>query len=295
MFYRRKLILSLIQLFGGELEKTRLQKLLFLTCQNEDNPEYDFVPYKYGCYSFSAAADLNTMARKGILQDNNGRFKLNGKKENYSKSLNQNDLQILFEIKNKYENLSLDGLIKYTYVNFPYWAIKSVIAKDILSKAQLKSVAESRHTGEKTVLFTIGYEGISLEEYFNRLIRNDVKVLVDVRRNPVSMKFGFSKNQLKSYCDSLDIKYVHFPELGIESSKRKDLNSFTDYENLFSEYKRNLLPHKKNELAKIAELLEQNKRIALTCFEADKNCCHRSHTANALNTFLKKKTPVEHI
>jgi len=52
-------------------------------------------------------------------------------------------------------------------------------------------------------LFTIGYEGISLEEYFNRLIKNDVKVLVDVRNNPLSMKFGFSKTQLKRFCEKL--------------------------------------------------------------------------------------------
>lgn len=33
MFYRRKIILALMQLFEGELEKIRLQKLLFLfTC-----------------------------------------------------------------------------------------------------------------------------------------------------------------------------------------------------------------------------------------------------------------------
>lgn len=32
MYYRRKIILSLLQVFGGELEKIQLQKLLFLFC-----------------------------------------------------------------------------------------------------------------------------------------------------------------------------------------------------------------------------------------------------------------------
>ena len=45
--------------FGNELEKIRLQKLLFLLAKNQIKPEYDFIPYKYGCYSFSANADLN--------------------------------------------------------------------------------------------------------------------------------------------------------------------------------------------------------------------------------------------
>ena len=40
MFYRRKIILALIQLLGGELEKIRIQKLLFLYSQKKKNPEF---------------------------------------------------------------------------------------------------------------------------------------------------------------------------------------------------------------------------------------------------------------
>ena len=53
MFYRRKVILGLIELLGGEVEKLRFQKLLFLYAMKKQNPEYDFVPYKFGCYSYS--------------------------------------------------------------------------------------------------------------------------------------------------------------------------------------------------------------------------------------------------
>ena len=63
MFYRRKIILSLLQLLGDEVEKTKLQKLLFLFSQRKQNPEYEFVPYKFGCYSYSAGADLKTMIK----------------------------------------------------------------------------------------------------------------------------------------------------------------------------------------------------------------------------------------
>lgn len=52
--------MSLLQLFEGELEKIRLQKLLFLFTQQQAKAEYDFVPYKYGCFSYSANADLTT-------------------------------------------------------------------------------------------------------------------------------------------------------------------------------------------------------------------------------------------
>ncbi|MDR9399257.1 MAG: DUF488 domain-containing protein, partial [Salibacter sp.] len=60
MFYRRKVILGLIELLGGEVEKLRFQKLLFLYAMRKQQPEYDFVPYKFGCYSYSAKADMNT-------------------------------------------------------------------------------------------------------------------------------------------------------------------------------------------------------------------------------------------
>ena len=43
---------------------------------------------------------------------------------------------------------------------------------------------------------TIGYEGLSLEQYIVTLLINDVRVLCDVRKNAYSQKFGFSKNQL---------------------------------------------------------------------------------------------------
>ena len=36
MFYRRKIVLALLQVFQGELEKLRLQKLLFLLTQTTE-------------------------------------------------------------------------------------------------------------------------------------------------------------------------------------------------------------------------------------------------------------------
>ena len=70
MYYRRKILLSLLEVFDNELEKIRLQKLLLLFTQKQDTPAYDFVPYKFGCFSFHANADLHTMnwaVRKEII------------------------------------------------------------------------------------------------------------------------------------------------------------------------------------------------------------------------------------
>lgn len=58
MYYRRKILLSLLEVFGNDLEKIRLQKLLLLFTQKQETAAYDFVPYKFGCFSFHANADL---------------------------------------------------------------------------------------------------------------------------------------------------------------------------------------------------------------------------------------------
>jgi uncharacterized protein (DUF488 family) len=134
-------------------------------------------------------------------------------------------------------------------------------------------------------LFTIGYEGISLEEYLNKLIKNDVKVLCDVRNNPLSMKYGFSKSQLERTCNALEIKYFHLPDLGIISEKRKNLDVQSDYDLIFEEYKSEVLCKNKLDQLKIIELLGKYGRVALTCFESDLHKCHRFHLANSLEQF----------
>ena len=118
--------------------------------------------------------------------------------------------------------------------------------------------------------------------YLNRLIKNDVKVLVDVRSNPLSMKFGFSKTQLKRFCASLNIDYLHIPEVGILSAQRRELNSQSDYDILFDTYQKSNLKETVSYQEQILNLLRQKKRIAMTCFEADICQCHRKHLANAI-------------
>jgi len=55
MYYRRKIILSLLQEFGGKLKRTDFQKFLFLVSEHQKKRAFDFIPYKYGCYSFQAS------------------------------------------------------------------------------------------------------------------------------------------------------------------------------------------------------------------------------------------------
>jgi len=294
VFYRRKIILALLQLFEGQLDKIRIQKLLFLFTQKQSKPEYDFVPYRYGCYSYSAKADLTKMVAKGLLEETKSHF-TRLERTDYLKQVEADDLRRLQQVKTEYGKMSLKTLIKHTYVNYPFYATKSEVAADILTRTELKKVEACRPKGNETVLFTIGYEGISLEEYLVRLLKKDVKVLVDVRNNPLSMKYGFSKSQLKKYCESLGVRYVHIPEVGVRSEQRQSLNTQADYDKLFTVYRKENLKKTVNIQIHILNLLEENKRIALTCFEANICQCHRKHLAEAIETLPGFEYRVEHI
>ena len=294
MFYRRKVILALLELFGGELEKIRLQKLLFLFSQQQIKPEYEFIPYKFGCYSYSANADLTTMVSRNLLEATDSTF-IKKDRSKYLHLLKLDDRLILSSTISQYGEMDSDALMKHTYKNFPYWAINSVKAASILTVAELENVQKQKSSLDKTILYTIGYEGSSLEGYLNRLIKNGVQVLVDVRNNPLSMKFGFSKNLLKRYCESLGIIYMHFPEVGIQSDQRQELKTQADYEILFKKYRRDNLPQTKESQINILNILKTYKRIALTCFEADVCKCHRKHLAEAIVELPDFKYDLKHI
>ena len=281
MFYRRKIILGLLEIFGGKVAKNRLQNLLFLFTIKQSKPDYDFIPYESGCYSYSLEADIETMAAKGILKESNSEIK-NPDKNSYLQQLNPADQKYMKEVKSNFSKMSPEGLMKYIFLNYPFYAVKSEIAKKILNKKELEKVIESVPKQNKIVLFTIGYEGISLEEYLLRLIKNNIKMLVDVRGNPLSMKFGFSKRRLNIYCESIGVQYVHFPELGIKSEQRHELKTQQDYDKLFEQYRKNNLHKTVKSQIEILNLLKLHKRIALTCYEADISRCHSKYIVEAL-------------
>ena len=198
----------------------------------------------------------------------------------YYPTLKKKDQLRLNYLKSNFSDYSPEDLIKYTYRKYPYYAIKSTIAEALLTEEELKQVHLQLPDSKLKALYTIGYEGISQENYLNRLIQNDIKVLCDVRRNPLSMKYGFSKNKLRKACEGLGIEYVHIPEVGIVRSKRKELNTQKDYDILFEDYNNTLSESKPTEgVEKIKTLLFANDRIAITCFEADIHQCHRKHLA----------------
>lgn len=281
MYYRRKVILALLESFNGEISRSSLQPLLFLFTRYQQKPAFDFVPHTSGCFSFQVDTDLRTMIGEGMLvADDKKWFKAD--KTNYTPTLNAKDKQVLLYIQNRFDNHTRDELIAYIFRTYPFYALKCDLAMGILNETELKSVKESVAENHATVLYTIGYEGLSLEGYLNKLIQNNINLLVDVRKNPFSMKYGFSKNQLQKGCEESGIAYVHIPDLGIDSDKRKGLTTQRDYDELFGHYEQAIMTEHKKSVSAVFDLLKENERIALTCFEAHHCQCHRGILAKAI-------------
>lgn len=294
MYYRRKILLSLLEVFENEVEKIQLQKLLLLLHKWQEKPSYDFVPYKYGCFSFQANADLHTMAKYKQVENHEKTWKRIDK-ESYIESLKKNDKDVLFRLKRFFGDKTTNELISITYKKYPYFAINSTIAEQVLNKEELKEVQKLKEKSKKTCLFTIGYEGVSLEKYLNKLIDEGVSALIDVRKNSFSMKYGFSKKQLSNACEGVNICYYHLPELGIVSEKRKALNCQKDYDILFDNYKETNLKNTIATQEKVVELLIKHNRIALTCFEANVCQCHRKPLAEAITKLPNFSYKLKHI
>ncbi|TXE13731.1 DUF488 family protein [Algoriphagus aquimarinus] len=281
MYYRRKIVMAILEAFGGELEKLQLQKLLMLFTTYQQEKSFHFVPYKFGCFSFQANADLSTMKKyEQVTEGEKTWRKLD--QTSYWQVLKPEDRLAVTKLKTKFEGKTSRELIRYTYVNFPYYAINSTVAERYLNTAEMEIVNAKKPLSAKKVLYTIGYEGISLEEYINKLLAVDVKVLCDVRKNSLSMKYGFNKSQLQMACDGVGIRFLHIPDVGIVADKRKELNTQKDYDILFEDYKKTVLPETISRQEEILELIKTHDRVAITCFEANICQCHRKHLAEAI-------------
>lgn len=293
MLYRKKILLAIVEFFGNEISAIDFQKILFLFSEKQLERKYDFVPYKFGCFSFQAMADKNSLIKEGYLT-NAKNWNINIKASNFYSSIEETDRKILTRLKQQIGNLSTDELIRHVYTNYPYFAINSEIANKLLNQKEIEIVNRFKPKTDTEGILTIGYEGRSLENYLNTLIQQNVKVLCDVRKNPLSRKYGFAKKTLQNACESVNIKYIHLPELGIKSEKRKHLNTQDDYDSLFVDYEKEILPNQEKEINFIHSLIKTYGRVALTCYEALPKQCHRTRVANAVH-FLDLQIPIIHL
>ena len=289
LFEREKKLIALLGAIGRPVARTDFQKILFLYCTHiKDTARngsvtstYEFVPYKSGAFSFTSYHDRNRLTAKAILKGLSEDWCLTDFGHKLAQSHCTDEIRHFAE---QYQTIRGDDLISETYRASPYTATKSEIIARVLKNDEvtLQRVREAIPTAENGGLFTIGYQQRTVENYINLLHQNCIDVLCDVRRNPVSRRYGFGKTALNNACTKMGIKYLHFPQLGVDSRYRKDLHDKKGYRTLLAFYRSNTLPNERKLIEMIHERMCSGERLALTCYERNHEHCHRSILAESL-------------
>ena len=278
---RQRVLLSLLRALGGEMRDRDFQRLLFdysRRCRERGvDPPYDFVALEHGPRSFTAAADRDRLARHGLLAS--GAWHLTEEGHRLAGKLENRDVAVFAARLRRRNDASGAGVENQASVG----------------DHDPGQAADDNGSPNSGLLATIGYERRSYEAYFNQLLGVGVSRLCDVRRNPFSRKWGFSKRLLSRGCEELGIRYEPFPELGIASRHRAGLGDRASYNRLFARYEATTLPHCRDAVVRIAGWIDAGERVAITCYERDSRDCHRSRLATAIVKAASKSLLPRHL
>jgi uncharacterized protein (DUF488 family) len=142
-------------------------------------------------------------------------------------------------------------------------------------------------------LFTVGYEGTTIEDFIDSLRANNISCVLDVRALPLSRKPGFSKTQLAGRLTREQIGYVHLPELGTPKDIRDKLKLTHDYTIFFDKMEKYLAD--KKDAIRQAYDRAMNTRCCLMCFERLADQCHRKIVAEKIKTTTGDNLQITHI
>ncbi|MEP0911749.1 DUF488 domain-containing protein [Leptolyngbya sp. GB1-A1] len=275
MLNRQKALLMILQQIGGTASSVQMMKWAFLlSCETPSHGGktfYQFIPYRYGPYSFTLNQETDSLIRNGFLEKGtDNRWRLTPLGESLDVTLPSDVSKDICQIIATYGKLSGQKLINLIYDKYSWFTINS----------ELPGRRKEKRPVAKRCIYTAGYEGKTVDEFLNLLMESGISRLIDVRHNPISRRYGFHKSTLSRLCSSLNIDYQHFPGLGIPGSERECIGSENQYITLFENYRLNLSSCEKD-LANVIRMLQSEPSV-LVCMEANPNCCHRNVLAQHL-------------
>ena len=275
MLRRQRTILRLLRATDSAVSITQLQKYLFLmrseTLLGSDSSFYEFLPYKYGPFSFSAQRELETLIAYGYVRSSDGSLRITTLGLPEADDIDAATAYAVRTIVSEYGKKPQRTLVKEVYAKYGWYAINSEL-EDLIPDGITKPKAAP------VAIYTIGYESRSVDGFLNALIKEGIRRIVDVRANPVSRKYGFARSALAGLASKLGINYSHFPALGISSEKRKQAKLRSDFATLFGYYERHQLPEQQDEIDNVAKLMKAAPSVLL-CMEKEPADCHRSRLA----------------
>jgi uncharacterized protein (DUF488 family) len=272
MTARQSSLIKILSHLDGRTSKLHLVKLAFLLSkESADAPRtalYEFVPYKFGPYSFTLYYDLSQLVQDGWIETTNTDVRLLGFRKDEPRDLAFGFAAEIGRVLEAYADMPVGDLVADVYRRYPWYTANS----QDLSKRAVKLPKAA------VAVYKTGYEGVMVDGLMNRLLRCGIARLIDVRCNPVARRFGFHKSTLQRVGADLGIEYVHIPDLGVPSERRQDLDDRKSYVKVFDWYESELDKSKKAAVAQAVALMN-SKPSVLLCMEADPACCHRTRLA----------------
>jgi uncharacterized protein (DUF488 family) len=133
-------------------------------------------------------------------------------------------------------------------------------------------------------LYTIGYEGSSIDDFIDTLIDVGIDHVIDVRDLPVSRKPGFSKSTLLERLSNSGISYTHLRALGDPPQGRAAMRegNRTKFVQIFSD--RLNTDEARAALQQALQIAKQQPAVLL-CFERAPADCHRTIVGKELEKF----------
>ena len=293
MLRRQKLLLAILHASKRVLTPIEIVKLAFLLRYESevgtDHTYYDFVPYRFGPFSFALYRELETLHRDGYLELSESSIGLSDStRPDVVRKIGElriREQKAVTGVITQFGRLKQESLVREVYTRYPWFTINSEM-KHLIPESQPKRPRAN------IAIYTSGYEGKSVDGFFDKLIRTGVRLIIDVRYNPVSRKYGFAGSSLKRIGEKLGFDYTHLPELGIAGEDRESLSDFGSYQRLLDRYTRNYLVKQESTLSRLADILRKKPSV-LVCMEKNVDCCHRGRLANAMAA--RMNLPVVHL
>lgn len=130
-------------------------------------------------------------------------------------------------------------------------------------------------------LFTIGYEGRTVDELLDALVQAGARLVIDVRAVAASRRPGFSKTALAAALRERGISYLHLRALGTPKPGREAARKGRIAE-MHAIYETQLDTPEAELAMEQARQAAGETPAALLCFERDVACCHRAIVAERL-------------
>jgi len=138
------------------------------------------------------------------------------------------------------------------------------------------------------MLSTIGYEGVTQQEFLSTLKQVGVDLVIDIRDRAQSRRPGFSKSSLSAGLEGVGIAYTHLkalgdPKEGREAARAGDISLF---ERIFQR----VLASDAAELS-ISTIIDSmgNHNVCLLCYERDYRYCHRKLVSDKIESMTGEK------